>query len=98
MGARGSSEKEFIKNKLLEIFEGSFIDDKVIRIPINDMEIKVTLTAAKDVIGGGGSIVTSDSNRGGGSTAAPKPNPADFVKPTEDEKTRVKELLEELGF
>jgi hypothetical protein len=97
MAARGSSEKEFIKNKLLEVFEGSFIDDKVIRIPINDMEIKVTLTAAKDVIGGGGSIVTSGSNGGGGNTA-PKPNPADFVNPTEDEKTRVKELLEELGF
>ena len=97
MAARGSAEKEFIKNKLLEVFEGSFIDDKVIRIPVNDIEIKVTLTAAKDVLGGGGSIVTSSGN-GGSDNTAPKPNPADFVKPTEDEKTRVKELLEELGF
>lgn len=45
--AKGSIEKEEITKKILETFEGSFCYDKEIRIPINDVQIKVTLTCAK---------------------------------------------------
>lgn len=50
MAARGAEEKLTIQSKILEIFEGSFTynDGKEIRIPINGLQIKVALTAAKD--------------------------------------------------
>ena len=47
MAAIGAEEKEIIKNKILEMFNGSFCYDKEIRIPLNDRQIKVTLTCAK---------------------------------------------------
>lgn len=57
--ARGSQAKEEITSKILSAFEGSFIHEKTIRIPIMEnnetIEIKVTLTAAKDIIGGNAS-------------------------------------------
>lgn len=47
MAAIGAEEKEIIKNKILEMFNGSFLYEKEIRIPLNDRQIKVTLTCAK---------------------------------------------------
>ena len=49
--AKGSASKEIIFARLLETFEGSFMqDDKILRIPCQEngetVEIKVTLTAA----------------------------------------------------
>lgn len=94
MAVKGKQEKEQIKDKILEVFDGSFIDDKVIRIPINGIEIKVSLTAAKDVIGGNASPASIAST----ATETTSINTADYVAPTNDEKNRVKELLTELGF
>ena len=58
--ARGSTSKEIITAKILSMFEGSFINGKEIRLPMMEdgspIEIKVTLTAAKDIVGGGASI------------------------------------------
>lgn len=56
MAVKGSASKEAIFNKLQEMFEGSFMADaKTLRIPMVEdgqvVEIKVTLTAAKDVLG-----------------------------------------------
>ena len=48
--ARGQEEKEQIKQKIMEVFDGAFEDGKTIRIPINGLEIKITLTAAKEAI------------------------------------------------
>ena len=67
--AKGSASKEIIFARLLETFEGSFMqDDKVLRIPMTEagetVEIKVTLTAAKDVLGAG-----TSSNRAVSPTA-----------------------------
>lgn len=54
--ARGSIAKEEITTKILSAFEGAFVHDKIIRVPIQEngeiVEIKITLTAAKDVVGG----------------------------------------------
>lgn len=48
--AKGTEEKQSVINKILETFEGSFIYNggKEIRIPLNDVQIKCTLTCAKD--------------------------------------------------
>ena len=54
MAVRGSQAKAEIQKKILETFPGSFITDKMIRIPMTEdgevLQIKCTLTAAKDII------------------------------------------------
>ncbi len=52
--ARGQEEKLIVINKIKEVFPEAFEYDKVIRIPIGDVQIKVTLTAAKDNVEPGG--------------------------------------------
>ena len=90
--ARGSSSKQIITKKILETFEGSFINDKEIRIPIEEngeiIQIKVTLTAAKvNVECGGASSVASSEPA----------TPAQKVEVTEEEKQNVQKLMEGLG-
>ena len=46
--ARGAEEKQMVIDKIKEVFPEAFEYDKTIRIPIGDIQIKVTLTAAKD--------------------------------------------------
>ena len=48
--ARGQEEKLIVINKIKEVFPEAFEYDKTIRIPIGDVQIKVTLTAAKDKV------------------------------------------------
>ena len=91
--ARGADEKISVGNKILETFDGSFQYGKEIRIPIGDVQIKVTLTCAKDNV------------EIGGDTALPGETPAKEVtrghradiKPTQEEKERVSSLLQTLG-
>ena len=52
--ARGQEEKLIVINKIKEVFPEAFEYDKTIRIPIGDIQIKVTLTAAKDNVEPGG--------------------------------------------
>ena len=54
--ARGQEEKLIVINKIKEVFPEAFEYDKVIRIPIGDVQIKVTLTAAKDNVEPGGDV------------------------------------------
>lgn len=88
--ARGSLSKDNITKALLSIFAGSFIDadGKTIRIPTKCegdlIEIKVALTAAKDVIGG-----TPDKPE---VTMTPQD-----TKITQEEIDEIRELLESLG-
>ena len=90
--AKGSQSKEIITKKILETFEGSFINDKEIRIPIEEngeiVQIKVALTCAKVNVesGGASSVATSEP-------AAP----AQKVEVTEEEKQNVQKLMEGLG-
>ena len=48
--ARGQEEKLIVINKIKEVFPEAFEYDKTIRIPIGDVQIKVALTAAKDIV------------------------------------------------
>ena len=52
--ARGAEEKQMVIDKIKEVFPEAFEYDKVIRIPIGDVQIKVALTAAKDNVEPGG--------------------------------------------
>ena len=51
--AKGAAEKELVTQKILEIFENSFVYGKEIRVPVNDVQIKVTLTCAKENVSAG---------------------------------------------
>ena len=93
--AKGALSKDKVKEKILEAFEGSFINDKEIRIPFiengEQIEIKVALTCAKEVIGAGTPASTSVETT---ASAFPTPAaPAQKVEATEEEKQRLKELV-----
>lgn len=51
--AKGAAEKEVVIQKILETFENSFVYGKEIRVPVNDVQIKVTLTCAKENVSAG---------------------------------------------
>ena len=61
--AKGSLAKEKIFEKMLEVFEGSFMynNGKELRIPFDEegklVEIKVALTCAKDLVGSGNEVM-----------------------------------------
>ena len=54
MAARGTEEKQIVIDKIKEVFPDAFEYDKVIRIPVGDVQIKVALTCAKDNVEPGG--------------------------------------------
>lgn len=94
MAARGSVAKTLIGTAILQVFPGAFIDSdqKTIRIPTNvegePLEIKITMTCAKDVIGKGGqasSIVTTKQ-------AVPQDR-----EMTDEEIKEVKAIIQRLG-
>ena len=88
--ARGTQSKENITKALLKIFPGSFVDadGKTVRIPTTCegelIEIKMTMTAAKDIVGGNVEVASTQ--------VAPQ-----NVEMTEEEIAQVKELIESLG-
>ena len=87
--AKGSEEKNIIAQKILETFDGAFIYDKDIRIPINGVEIKIALTCAKENVGGT-PVETNAFDKVDGGDPAP-------AAPTEDELQNVKNFMEALG-
>lgn len=102
--AKGSIAKEYITQKLLETFEGSFLYNggKELRIPYleegNEVQIKVTLTCAKENVDnptGGASPITDAPAQMNQIDSASN---VDLSEPTEEEKQRVSELLSRLGF
>ena len=99
--ARGQEEKLIVINKIKEVFPEAFEYDKTIRIPIGDVQIKVTLTAAKDNVEPGGDTVVPG-------VKATKVTIADgaepvfkdvsaTVEPSAEELNAVSNLMESLG-
>ena len=96
MAARGTQAKEEITKKILETFEGSFINEKEIRVPVEEngeiVQIKITLTAAKvnvdNPAGGGASVQTNVPVEN-------KATEANLITPAEKES--VEAMLERLG-
>lgn len=93
MAARGSLSKEVITQKLLETFEGAFVYGKEIRIPMMEdgslLQIKVTLTAAKENVESGADTATP--------TAAISIPTGAFEPMTEQEKADVRAKIAELN-
>ena len=97
MAARGTISKGTITQKILDTFEGSFVYDKEIRIPIMEngelVQIKCVLTCAKVNV------------ENGGDTAIPVKTDAEPVKQgdfkfneiTPEEAKEVDNLISELG-
>ena len=92
MAARGAIAKTLIGTAILQVFPGSFIDSdqKTIRIPTTcegePIEIKISMTAAKDLVGGQASSVTASKQ------AVPQNR-----EMTDEEIVEVKRLVTELG-
>lgn len=102
--ARGAVAKEIVFKKILETFEGSFMYNggKECRVPIdengNEIQIKVTLTAAKDNVSptGEASVASAAAAKEEGPTRN-FPAPKERVEPTAEEKENVESLLKALG-
>ena len=100
MAAKGAIAKEEVMNKILASFPGAFKYEKELRIPMMEngepLQIKVTLTAAKNMVDAGG-----DTAMPGVMAASPAPaqlkQDAVVVEPTAEEKKNVSDLLSMLG-
>ena len=101
MAVRGANEKLEIQKKILEMFPDAFQYDKHIRVPIGDMQIKITLTTAKNNVGAGADtavpgekveVVTGMSADGPVTTQR-----TEMREPTEAEKKNISELLKMLN-
>jgi hypothetical protein len=99
MAAKGTEAKKIIMNKILESFPNSFLynDGKEIRINIQEngeiVQIKVALTCAKTPVGGDGASTFVE----GETPQTTTPQEVEISEPTEDEKARLKVLMEKLG-
>lgn len=91
--AKGALSKTLIGTAILQVFPGSFIDSdqKTIRIPTSvegePLEIKITMTCAKDIVGGG---------QASSETVIKQATPQN-TEMTDDEIKEVKELVKRLG-
>ena len=102
--AKGASSKEYVFKKILETFPGSFMqDEKICRIPcVEDgatVEIKVTLTAAKDILGAGAAL-TDPKTLGEfdwSADASTSAEAAAAAEPTDEEKQNIRRMMAALG-
>ena len=99
--ARGQEEKLIVINKIKEVFPEAFEYDKTIRIPIGDVQIKVTLTAAKDNVEPGGDAAVPGI-KATKVTIAEGAEPvfeeaSAIVEPSAEELNTVSNLMESLG-
>ena len=99
--ARGQEEKLIVINKIKEVFPEAFEYDKVIRIPIGDVQIKVALTCAKDNVEPGGDTAVPGV-KATKVTIAEGTEPvfedvSATVEPSEEELNAVSNLMESLG-
>ena len=100
--ARGAKLKQEVMNKILETFEGSFLynDGKEVRICGNEdgeeIQIKVTLTAAKENVypGGENAIPGSTISKDIPQTEVAKQT---ITEPSQQEMQNVQDLLKSLG-
>ena len=103
--ARGTESKNTIFSKLQEIYPGAFWEDanKILRIPMTEngerVEVKVTLTAAKNNLGDGevesAFAAPPVSSFNPGKTVI-EPTSA-ILEPTQEEKDNVAALLRSLN-
>ena len=102
--ARGQEEKLIVINKIKEVFPEAFEYDKTIRIPIGDVQIKVTLTAAKDNVepGGDAAVPGVKATKATKVTIAEGAEPvfedvSKTIEPSQSELDAVNNLMSQLG-
>lgn len=97
MAVKGAAAKADVTEKILKYFPGSFTHEKEIRIPyVEDGvagEIKVVLTAAKNLVGAGAQPQGSDE----GKLEFSEVETPQLSEPSEAEKERLKSLLYKLN-
>lgn len=100
MAAKGTESKNIIFAKLQEIFPKSFWEDqgKILRVPLDEngtrVEIKVTLTAAKNNLKGD---VVESAFKTAPSSVTENVSKNSVLEPTEEEKENVAKLIASLG-
>lgn len=99
--AKGAEEKQIVIDKIKEVFPEAFEYDKVIRIPIGDVQIKVALTCAKDNVEPGGDTAVPGA-KATKITIAEGAEPvfedvSAIVEPSEEELNAVSNLMTQLG-
>lgn len=101
MASRGAEEKQIVIDKIKEVFPEAFEYDKVIRIPIGDVQIKVALTCAKDNVEPGGDVAVPGVKATKVTiTEGAEPVFEDVsaaVEPSAEELNAVSNLMESLG-
>lgn len=100
MATRGSISKNTITKTLLKTFEGSFINDKNIVIPMREegeeLQIKVTLTCAKNSVAA--PSITSQTSPSPSSAQHTKfSSPAPAASPSAEEKANIAKMLASLN-
>lgn len=101
--AKGSLAKEKIFEKMLEVFEGSFMynNGKELRIPFDEegklVEIKVALTCAKDLVGSGNEVMKPAAAPSELGAFMNEPEVVTLAEPSQEEKQNVEDLLKSLG-
>ena len=98
--ARGQASKQSVEAVLLQTFPGAFKYDKEIRVPMvedgAEVQIKITLTAAKTNVACGGDTAVPGVASADKAVAPVGASSVD-IKPTEEEQERVKALMESLN-
>lgn len=102
MAVRGAEEKLSIQNKILETFDGAFVYNggKEIRVPINGIQVKVVLTAAKDNVEPGDDVAIPGAPKVAaveGSAPVFQEATPKVVEPSQEELDNVSNLLSSLG-
>lgn len=99
--AKGQESKNIILQKILDSFEGAFIYDKEIRVPMiengEEVQIKITLTAAKVAVAPGGDVALPTAAQDNRIDFTAQPVKDTIVEATAEEKENVKNLLKSLG-
>ena len=96
--ARGAEEKQLVQEKLVELFPNAFVYDKILRIPIGDVQIKVTLTAAKDNVECGGDVALPGEDTSNANTETVAETQATAAEPSQEEIDAVSHIMSNLGF
>ena len=99
--AKGAEEKQMVIDKIKEVFPEAFEYDKVIRIPIGDVQIKIALTCAKDNVEPGGDTAVPGAKATKVTiTEGAEPVFEDVsatIEPSAEELNAVSNLMESLG-
>ncbi len=91
MAVKGAASKQQVTEQILNTFEGSFVYDKEIRIPCiedgQEVQIKVTLTAAKTNVERGGDTAVPTATKSAATGVA---------APSDEDKAAIEKLVARL--